>query len=229
MGAGISGEWTVRRRIWEQSLEQDPFLRVSISSMGLNRVPVISRFCPIVTDLDISNNMITALPEHLQRIQNLSKLDVSTNQLSTLPDFLGSFVSLTDLRASDNNISQLPESLVLPSLTSLSICRNYLDHGLPAALCQSLSSLKILRLSNNGLGPAAASSTVALLTALVELNISVNNLGSETLCVDPLSSTANLFCCRISVMLRIARACRAQQPDLPALITDALCQRMPLT
>jgi Leucine-rich repeat (LRR) protein len=186
MGTGISSAWTVRRRILDQSQVQDPFLRVSIASMGLSHVPVISSFCPMVTNLDISNNMISALPEHLQRFQHLSTLDVSTNQLATLPSFLGSFVSLTDLRASDNNIVQLPESLVLPSLTSLSICRNYLEHGLPATLCQSMSCLKILLLSNNGLGPAAASSTIILLTALVELNLSVNNLGAETLCTTPL-------------------------------------------
>jgi leucine-rich repeat protein SHOC2 len=126
MGSGISSEWSVRNRITEQSQEQDPLLRVSIASMGVAQMPVISNLCPMVTALDVSNNMIAALPDHLQRLYLLAVLDVSTNQLAALPTFLGSFTSLTDLRASDNNITELPESLSMSGLTSLSLCRNYL-------------------------------------------------------------------------------------------------------
>ena len=176
----MSGEWSVRRRILEQLKERDPLLSASLASMGMTCVPVISMFCPMLTMLDLSNNMITVIPEHLQRFVHLSTLDVSTNQLSSLPDFLASFTCLTVLRASDNNISQLPESLTAPSITNLSLCRNYLSLGLHATLCQSLSSLKILHLSNNGLGPAATA-TLVFLTALVELNLGVNNLGGESL------------------------------------------------
>jgi Leucine-rich repeat (LRR) protein len=126
MGSGISSEWSVSKRITEQSREQDPLLRVSIASMGIAQMPVISKLCPMVTALDVSNNMVAALPDHLQRLYLLAALDVSTNQLATLPTFLSSFTSLTDLRASDNNITELPEALSMSSLTSLSLCRNYL-------------------------------------------------------------------------------------------------------
>ncbi len=83
---------------------------------------------------------------------------------------------------SDNNMYQLPDSLVLPNLISLNLCRNYLDQGLPPLLCESFqSSLKILRLSNNGLSHETAPATVALLTALVELDLGINSIGGETL------------------------------------------------
>lgn len=125
--------------------------------------------------------MIASLPNHLLKLPHISVLDISTNQISTLPEFLSGLVSLTDLRASDNNMHRLPHSLVLPGLTSLSICRNYLDDALPPLLCQSFqSSLRILRLSNNGLSHISAPATVVLLTALVELNIGINSVGGET-------------------------------------------------
>ena len=172
MGSGISSEWSVQNRIREQSHEQDPLLRVSIASMGIAQMPVISKLCPMVTALDLSNNMIVSLPDHMQRLYLLAVLDVSTNQLATLPTFLSSFTSLTDLRASDNNITELPESFSMSGLTSLSLCRNYLYQGLPPLLCQSFhSSLKTLLLSNNGLTPPAVSATLVLLTALVTLNL----------------------------------------------------------
>jgi Leucine-rich repeat (LRR) protein len=184
MGSGVSREWSVKQRISEQSQEQNPLLRVSIAAMGMQYIPVISKFCPLITSLDVSNNMISALPEHLQRFHALTHLDVSTNQLSTLPVLLSALALLTDLRASDNSINHLPDALDLPSLNSLSLCRNYLGKGLPPHFCQSCqSSLKVLRLSDNGLGCGGShvSHALATLTALVELRLGSNSLGGDTL------------------------------------------------
>jgi internalin A len=152
--------------------------------MGLENLPDISKLCPFATALDISNNIIAALPSHLTKLPHVSILDISTNQLSTLPDFLSALACLTDLRASDNNIRSLPNSLVLPHLTSLTMCRNYLDHAFPPLLCESFqSSLKVLRLSNNGLNHHTAPASIRLLTALVELDLGVNCVGGDTLYV----------------------------------------------
>jgi internalin A len=182
MGSGISGGMAVRKRILDQAEEQNPLLRVRISSMGLNSLPNISKICPFATSLDASNNIIRALPDSLLKLPHISILDVSTNQLSILPEFLSAMLSLTDLRASDNNLHRLPDSLVLPSLTSLSLCRNYLEHALPALLCESFqSSLKVLRMSSNGLSHITAPASVVLLTALIELDLSINSVGGETL------------------------------------------------
>jgi Leucine-rich repeat (LRR) protein len=182
MGSGISSEWSVRKRILQQAQEQNPLLRVSVAAMGIKVIPVIGKFCPLVTYLNLSNNIITALPDHLKRLPHLTALDVSTNNIASLPEFLSALAHLQDLRASDNNIFRLPESLILPSLTSLSLCRNYLEEGLPPALCYSChSTLRVLRLSNNGLGCARASETVSLLTSLVELDLGINNLGGDGL------------------------------------------------
>jgi hypothetical protein len=181
MGSGVSREWSVKQRISEQSQEQNPLLRVNITAMGMQYIPVISKYCPLITSLDVSNNMISALPEHLQRFHALTHLDVSTNQLSTLPVLLTALASLTDLRASDNSISHLPDALYLPSLKSLSLCRNYLDKGLPPGFCQSCrSSLKVLWLSDNGLD-CGGDHGLAILTALVELHIGANSLGGDML------------------------------------------------
>jgi Leucine-rich repeat (LRR) protein len=161
---------------------QNPLESANLSSMGLTAIPNLSKQCPSIFSLDVSNNIIPNLPEHLPRFPNLTMLNVSSNQLSTLPGFLSAIVRLTDLRASDNNICRLPDDLSLPGLSSLMLCRNHLEQGLSYKLQNSFeSSLQLLHLSCNGLVHGAAPRTILLLTALVELNLSSNNLGGDAL------------------------------------------------
>ena len=182
MGSGVSNAWSVKRRIQEQTEAQNPLESANLSSMGLTAVPNISKICPLISSLNVSNNIIAALPEHLQRFLGLTMLDVSSNQLTTLPEFLSTIGRLKDLRASDNNIRELPDGLVLPSLASLTLCRNYLDQGLTPLLCQSCqSSLQLLHLSSNGLGHDTANKAILILTALVDVDLSQNNLGGDML------------------------------------------------
>jgi Leucine-rich repeat (LRR) protein len=182
MGSGVSGNWSAKRRIREQMQQQNPLESANLPSMGLTSIPDMSKLCPSILSLDVSNNIIAELPEYLQRFQNLIKLDLSNNQLTTLPCFLSAIVRLKELRASDNNICKLHDEFVLPSLSMLTICRNHLNQGLPSLLCHSFqSSLQVLHLSANGLTPCAAAITIVMLTALVELNLGLNNLGGDTL------------------------------------------------
>ena len=182
MGSGVSNAWSVKRRIQEQTEAQNPLESANLSAMALTSIPNMSKMCPLISSLNASNNIITALPEHVQRFLNLTTLDVSSNQLTTLPEFLSAIVRLKELRASDNNIRELPDGLVLPSLASLTLCRNYLDRGLSPLLCQSCqSSLQLLHLSSNGLGYGTAPKTILILSALVDLDLSLNNLGGDVL------------------------------------------------
>jgi Leucine-rich repeat (LRR) protein len=182
MGSAVSSNWSAKRRIQEQMETQNPLESAYLPSMGLTAVPNMSKLCPLISSLDVSNNIITDLPEHLQRFPNLTLLNISNNQLTTLPAFLSAVIQLKDLRASDNNIRKLPEALILPGLSTLTLCRNYLNQGLSPLLCQSFqSSLHILHLSSNGLTRGVAPRTILKLSALVELDLSLNNLGGDVL------------------------------------------------
>ena len=182
MGSVSSSMWSAKRRIRDQMELENPLESANLSSMGLTAIPNLSKLCPSISSLNVSNNIIPNLPEYLPRFPNLTMLNVSSNQLSTLPGFLSAMVRLKDLRASDNNICQLPASLSLPGLSSLTLCRNYLEQGLSYMLQNSFeSSLQLLHLSCNGLLHGAAPRTILLLTALVELDFSSNNLGGDAL------------------------------------------------
>lgn len=182
MGSMVSSTWSAKKRIRQQMEAQNPLEKAHLPSMGLTAVPNISKLCPSIFSLDVSNNIINSLPEHLQRFPNLTMLNVSNNQLTTLPGFLSGIVQLKELRASDNNIQNLPQSLILPGLSTLTLCRNYLNQGLSSVLCQSLqSSLQLLHLSSNGLANGVAPRVALMLTSLVELDLSLNNLGGDVL------------------------------------------------
>ena len=182
MGSVVSGTMSAKRRIRDQMEAQSPFQSANLSSMALTAVPNLSSLCPSISSLDVSNNIIPKLPDCLARFSNMTLLNVSSNQLTTLPCFLSSIVHLKELRASDNNICQLPEALILPGLCSLTLCRNNLEQGLAPLLCHSFeSSLQHLYIACNGLVYGAAPRTILMLTALVELDLSLNNLGGDVL------------------------------------------------
>ena len=182
MGSIVSSTWSAKERVRQQMEVQSPLEKANLPSMGLTVIPNISKMCPMIFSLDVSNNIIDSLPEHLQRFPNLTMLNVSNNQLTTLPCFLSAIVQLKELLASDNNIRNLPEAFTLPGLSTLTLCRNYLNQGLSPVLCSSFqSSLKLLHLSSNGLANGVAPKVVLMLTSLVELDLSLNNLGGDVL------------------------------------------------
>jgi hypothetical protein len=197
MGSAVSSTWSAKGRIREQIKAQNPLEKANLPSMGLTAVPNICKMCPSIFSLDVSNNIITSLPEYLQRFPNLTMLNVSNNQLTSLPCFLSGIVQLKELRASDNNIRNLPDVLILPGLSTLTLCRNYLNQGLSSLLCQSFqSSLQLLHISSNGLANGVAPRIALMLTSLVELDLSLNNLGGDVLCVNFYFAHASLrFTC----------------------------------
>ncbi|MBI3586536.1 MAG: leucine-rich repeat domain-containing protein, partial [Ignavibacteriales bacterium] len=80
-----------------------------------------------LTSLSVSYNELTALPEWLSQLQNLTSLSVSHNKLTALPEWLSKLQNLTSLSVSYNKLTALPESLSqLQNLTWLSVSRNRL-------------------------------------------------------------------------------------------------------
>ncbi|XP_050544183.1 chaoptin isoform X2 [Daktulosphaira vitifoliae] len=148
----------------------------------LSRMPVLSfavHSAAVICDMDLSYNMITALPvfEMFSRFKSLKKLNLAGNRLIRLEDsnfaalshlryldlssnndlvfenkgrtFLGLDQTLKYLRLKNISLINIPE-LPLPSLVHLDLSRNQIA-SISSEKASNLSSLQHLDLSNNEL------------------------------------------------------------------------------
>lgn len=84
-----------------------------------------------VTDLDLSSNQITSLPDDFCTLKNLVKLDLSSNKLRSLPEQFGKLENLQHLDLYKNSLETLPISFVhLKQLRWLDVKDNPLDADL---------------------------------------------------------------------------------------------------
>ncbi|MFF4415240.1 COR domain-containing protein, partial [Streptosporangium sp. NPDC001559] len=77
-----------------------------------------------LTDLNISNNQLAALPEGMAALTGLTDLNISNNQLAALPEGMAALTGLTDLNISNNKLRVIPDWLV-----DLVMLRNLSTHG----------------------------------------------------------------------------------------------------
>ena len=102
------------------------------------------------TELDLSANQLTALPDAIGQLQNLTILHLSDNQLTALPDAIAQLQNLTTLYLRYNQLTALPDAIAqLHNLTTLYLTHNRLT-ALPDAIAQ-LQNLTTLYLSFNRL------------------------------------------------------------------------------
>ena len=131
-----------------------------------------------LTELDLADNQLSALPDALGNLTALTQLNLTGNQLSALPDALGNLTALTQLNLAYNQLSALPDALGnLTALTRLDLFRNQLS-ALPDAL-GNLTALTQLDLAGNQL--SALPTGLGELTELTVLNIADNSLPPEML------------------------------------------------
>ena len=134
--------------------------RQSLGQNQLTALPESLRNLANLTRLDLGRNQLTVLPESLGNLANLTMLDLSENQLTTLPESLCNLANLTELYLFENQLTVLPESLCnLVNLMELVLFGNQLT-TLPESLCNlaNLTELYLheneqLRLSSEILGP----------------------------------------------------------------------------
>jgi len=123
--------------------------------------------------LDVSRNLLTVLPENLGKLVQLQSLDVWANQLIALPKSLGQLVQLQSLDAWSNQLTELPESLgQLVQLQSLDVWANQLT-TLPESLGQ-LVQLKSLNIGHSQL--TTLPEHLTQLAQLHSLDVSMNQL-----------------------------------------------------
>ena len=107
--------------------------KMDLSMSGLTEVPVKDiSVIKKATNLDLSNNQLTALPSTFCTLTHLIELDLSKNMISELPEEFGNLTNLKRLDLYGNKLTHLP----------LSFCH--------------LKALKWLDLKNNPLVPKLA-------------------------------------------------------------------------
>ncbi|XP_018577027.1 leucine-rich repeat-containing protein 40 isoform X2 [Anoplophora glabripennis] len=126
-----------------------------------------------LTNLDLSSNVLTNIPEKISMFQDLTVLNLQDNNLTTLPPELGNLTKLTKLSINHNKINNLPKEFYkLTELKNLSISDNCLDNV--SKDIADLVMLEKLDISNNAIPKLP--SGIGFLVRLIDLNVANNKL-----------------------------------------------------
>ncbi|WP_230968440.1 COR domain-containing protein, partial [Nostoc sp. WHI] len=103
-----------------------------------------------LTQLDLSGNQITQIPEAITNLTNLTRFHIGGNKITQIPEAIANLTNLTQLDLSGNQITQIPEAIAnLTNLTQLDLSYNQITQ-IPEAI-ESLLKLETLDLRGNPL------------------------------------------------------------------------------
>ncbi|KAL8280844.1 hypothetical protein RQP46_006848 [Phenoliferia psychrophenolica] len=147
---------------------------LTLSHMGIKRIPQAVRECVGLTRLDISNNHIVEL-EHiaLDEVGELTSLKCHNNRLWGLPEYFSRFKLLKYLNLSNNRFDSLPPVVCLiPALVELDVSFNTITQ-VPPEIGKLVNLERLVLLANtiNSLPP-----TLSALVHLKELDCRRNNI-----------------------------------------------------
>ncbi|MBW4487425.1 MAG: leucine-rich repeat domain-containing protein [Trichocoleus desertorum ATA4-8-CV12] len=152
---------------------EEGWTELSLSNNQLTQIPEAIAQLTNLTTLDLSSNQLTQVPEAIAQLTNLTTLHLSSNQLTQVPEAIAQLTNLTTLHLSSNQLTQVPEAIAqLTNLTTLDLSNNQLTQ-VPEAIAQ-LTNLTTLDLSNNQL--TQVPEAIAQLTNLTTLDLSYNQL-----------------------------------------------------
>ncbi|RLU14735.1 hypothetical protein DMN91_012622 [Ooceraea biroi] len=145
---------------------------IECSKQGIQTFP--ENISDVVEHLDLSNNLLTEIPDAINRLTELEHLNLAKNQLTSLPSSLGKLTKLRRLDLSSNvivNTVDIVSISQLPSLIVLYISWNLLPDlkGLTSEVLQAVDAghCRIKELGNKSLDG---------LPALMTLNLAGNPL-----------------------------------------------------
>lgn len=125
------------------------------------------------TELDLSDQKITALPSEIGQLLSLTKLDLSVNYLTSIPAEIGQLTNLAQLNLRDNQLVAIPPQIgQLTNLTWLSLRMNELT-AIPPEI-RRLTNLMKLELNTNQL--TAIPPEIGQLSNLTDLSLYSNEL-----------------------------------------------------
>eukprot|EP00879_Flechtneria_rotunda_P030386 GHRR01033012.1.p1 GENE.GHRR01033012.1~~GHRR01033012.1.p1 ORF type:complete len:296 (+),score=98.98 GHRR01033012.1:132-1019(+) len=152
--------------------------KLNVGYAGFPQLPsgfvnMVKQHNPHITELELSSNNLTNLPDDLSDLRLIRVLRLKYNQLKRLPAAVAKLQQLIVLELSGNLINKLDSSIAqLASLKELDLSGNVLTE-LPTALA-TLPKLEVLRLENNRL--ESLPENIGDLPSLTKLDISTNCL-----------------------------------------------------
>ncbi|MEW5310705.1 MAG: hypothetical protein WDW38_002476 [Sanguina aurantia] len=145
----------------------------SLAQLPTGFVELVKRYNPHITELELSSNAITDLPDSLEQFQYLRILRLKYNALRKVPSVITRLPQLMILELSGNQISRLDESIgSMLMLRELDLSGNTISQ-LPESIC-NLAKLEVLQLTNNRL--ELLPDNIGELQSLTKLDISTNSL-----------------------------------------------------
>jgi Leucine-rich repeat (LRR) protein len=174
-------------RLFQESVKS---LKLNISRFQLMSAPAECFDTWNLRCLDLSQNVISTIPDAISKLTRLHTLDVSHNKIAFFAESLGSVTTLTALFCNDNSLVQMPNDLFesLGVLAQLHMQNNCISKLPPSISC--LSSLREFRLENNSLKSLPHGLTN--LVNLQELNLQDNMLSAVPTDLGALKRLSNL-------------------------------------
>ncbi|XP_033631198.1 protein flightless-1 homolog [Asterias rubens] len=133
------------------SLTQLQTLQLRNTQRNLNNIPPQLDVLTNLTDVDLSYNEISKVPEGLYKLSSLKRLNLSSNCITEMDITMDTWVNLQTLNLGRNKLTSLPAALCkLISLKRLYISSNQIDFdGIPIGIGKMISLEQFVAANNN--------------------------------------------------------------------------------
>ncbi|PNW72944.1 hypothetical protein CHLRE_14g612700v5 [Chlamydomonas reinhardtii] len=179
MAEGIGTFGTLSRDVLEERLmEARRTYRLNMGYAGLKQLPpgfveLVKKYNPHITELELSSNDLTDLPDELEEFRYLRILRLKYNQLKRIPAVVYRLPQLMVFDASGNRIQKVDDAIGhLSLLKELDVSGNEIT-TLPESL-STLPKLEVLQVENNRLELLPES--LGELPGVIKMDLSTNNL-----------------------------------------------------
>jgi Leucine-rich repeat (LRR) protein len=163
--------WDFTRNLFKSVIDALETLALTLPDFGLDQLVSDTQDLSQITELNLSHNIFSSIPEGVFNWSQLTKINVSNNVIKELPAAIVNWKKLTDLnvshnvipeipacitsikclncfRASNNLIDKIPQGLgLMPELLTLDLNSNKISFA-PSDLCKS-TSINFLGLDSN--------------------------------------------------------------------------------
>ena len=163
-------------------LFSNPFLLNSFRNGARSQISNLAN----LTQLHLSFNKITQIPDEISNLANLTQLYLSSNQISEIPDAIANLSNLAQLYLRSNQITKIPDAIAkLANLKQFDLSYNQITE-IPDAI-SNLANLTQLDLFNNQI--TEIPNAIVNLVNLTQLDFSSNQI---TEIPDAIAKLANL-------------------------------------